>query len=109
LRGGFSIESISVAEGKLGLRGISLGQTTIEPIKSGKMTIQIAPGQSPDEQSVTIYHEVLEAAGLDAKKPPAVLLDLSEEDFDLLAYMAHEQFGPATVENLNMRLDALGF
>ena len=109
LRGGFSIESISVAEGKLGSGGASLGQTTIEPIRSGRMTIQIAPGQSAYEQSVSIYHEVLEATALDAKNPPAMLRDLSEEDFDLLAYMAQEQFGPATVENLKKLLEAVGF
>jgi hypothetical protein len=109
LGSGFSIESISVAEGKLGSRGTSLGQTTIEPIRSGKMTIPLAPGQTPYEQSVSIYHEVLEAVSLDAKKPPAMLLDLSEQDYDLLAYMAQEQFGTATVENLQKLLVALGF
>jgi hypothetical protein len=109
LRGGFSIESISVAEGKLGSRDTSLGQTSISPIGSGRMTIQIAPGQSAYEQSVSIYHEALEAIALDAKKPPAMVLDLSEDDYDLLAYMAQEQFGQATVENLNKLLEALGF
>ena len=73
------------------------------------MTIRIAPGQSASEQSVSIYHEVLEAAALDAKMPPAMLLDLSESDFDMLAYMAQEQFGAATVENLNKLLEAVGF
>ncbi len=109
LRGGHSIESITVAEGKLGTGGASLGQTTIQPIRSGKMTIQLAPGQSASEQSVSIYHEVLEAAALDAKNPPMMLLDLSESEFDMLAYMAQEQFGTATVENLNKLLQAVGF
>jgi hypothetical protein len=109
LVGGYSIESITVVEGKLGTGGASLGQTTIHPIRSGKMTIQLAPGQSAVEQSVSIYHEVLEAAALDAKNPPMMLLDLSEAEFDMLAYMAYEQFGTATVENLNRLLHAVGF
>ena len=52
---------------------------------------------------------MLEAAALDAKNPPMMLLDLSEAEFDLLAYMAQEQFGTATVENLNKLLQAVGF
>ncbi len=108
LRGGFGIESITVAEGELGARGIILGQTTMD-LGTGMMAIRIAPGQSAYEQSVTIYHEVLEATALQAKEPPAMVLDLSEEDFDLLAYMAQEQFGTATVESLNRLLEALGY
>ncbi len=38
-----------------------------------------------------------------------MVLDLSEEDFDLLAYLAQEQFGTATVENLNKLLETLGY
>ncbi|HEU5115407.1 MAG TPA: hypothetical protein VFT74_01885 [Isosphaeraceae bacterium] len=73
------------------------------------MTILIAPGQSAYEQSVSIYHEVLEATALQAKTPPAMVMDLSEEEFDLLAYMAQEQFGNATVENLDKLLEILGY
>ncbi len=78
-------------------------------VGTGTMAIRIAPGQSPYEQSVTIYHEVLEATALQAEEPPAMVLDLSEEDFDLLAYLAQEQFGTATVENLNKLLETLGY
>jgi hypothetical protein len=78
-------------------------------LSTATMTIRIAPGQSSYEQSVSLYHEVIEATALQAKKPPPMVLDLSEEKFDLLAYMAQEQFGPATVENLNKLLAALGY
>jgi hypothetical protein len=108
LRGGFVIESITIAEGKLGTRGANLGQSSMD-LGAGMMAIRIAPGQSPLEQSVTIYHEVLEATALQARKPPTMVLDLSEEDFDLLAYMAQEQFGTATVESLNELLQAIGY
>jgi hypothetical protein len=108
LRGGFGIESITIAKGRLGDRGASLGQTSMD-VGTGMMAIRIAPDQSPFEQSVTIYHEVLEATALQARTPPAMVLDLSEEEFDLLAYMAQEQFGTATVENLDRLLEALGY
>jgi hypothetical protein len=78
-------------------------------VRTGAMTIRIAPGQSPYEQSVTLYHEVIEATALQAKKPPTMVLDLSEEEIDLLAYMAQEQFGQATIENLNKLLEILGY
>jgi hypothetical protein len=78
-------------------------------LNTSTMTIRISPGQSSYEQSVSLYHEVIEATALQAKQPPPMVLDLSEEEFDLLAYMAQEQFGPATVENLNNLLEALGY
>ena len=71
--------------------------------------IRIAPGQSATEQSITLYHEVIEASSLQSKNPPPSVLDLSEEEIDLLARMAHQQFGSATVENLNKLLVLFGF
>ncbi|MGZ3385829.1 MAG: hypothetical protein ACXWNF_12805 [Isosphaeraceae bacterium] len=76
---------------------------------TGAMEIEIAPGLSPEEQSITIYHEVIEVASLQAKQPPPTVLDLSEQEIDLLAKMAHEQYGLATVETLNHLLRDLGF
>jgi hypothetical protein len=108
LKGGFRIESVALAETRLGARGAALGQTSMD-LSTGTMTIRIAPGQSPYEQSVSLYHEVLEATALQGKPPPPMVLDLSEEEFDLLAYMAQEQLGPATVENLNKLLAVLGY
>ncbi len=52
---------------------------------------------------------MLEAASLQAKRPPRMVLDLSQRDYDLLAKRAHEQYGQATVESLNQLLDDLGF
>ena len=71
--------------------------------------VSIAPGQSAYEQSVTIYHEVLEAASLDAKNPPAMLPDLFESEIDILEFMEREQFGLAMVESLSRLLEAVGF
>ncbi len=73
------------------------------------MRIELAPGLTPTEQSITLYHEVIEAASLQAKDPPAMVLDLSEEEIDLLAIMAHEQFGAVSVENLDKLLTVIGF
>jgi hypothetical protein len=108
LRGNFIIESISIAEGQLGAGGGSLGQTAMD-MGTERMSIRIAAGQTPYEPSVAIHHEVLEATALQAEEPPSMVLDLSEEDLDLLAYLAQEQFGTVTVENLNKLLAVLGY
>jgi len=100
--------SVTIAEGGLGSRGAALGQTTIN-LSTRSTTIRIAPGQSPYERSVTLYHVIIEATALQAKPTPPMVLDLSETEFDMLAYMAQEQFGPATVVNLNKLLAILGF
>jgi hypothetical protein len=85
-----------------------LGHTSTD-VGSGILQIRLAPGLSPSEQSITLYHEVIEAASLQAKSPPPMVLDLTEQEIDLLAGMAHGQFGSASVENLNKLLTALGF
>ncbi len=110
LRGGTSIESITMSEEPIVdvSGGPALGHTSTN-LGTGAMEIEIAPGLSPEEQSITIYHEVIEVASLQAKQPPPTVLDLSEQEIDLLAKMAHEQYGLATVETLNHLLRDLGF
>jgi hypothetical protein len=110
LRGGTRLESVSVSEGLLVdvSGGPALGHTSVN-LGTGAMQVRLAPGLSPSEQSITLYHEVIEASSLRAKEPPPMVLDLSEEEIDLLAKMAYEQLGTATVENLNQILDILGF
>src|SRR5271166_6132506 len=48
-------------------------------------------------------------SAVQAKQPPPTVRDLSEQEIDLLAKMAHEQYGLATVETLNQLLRDLGF
>jgi hypothetical protein len=110
LRGGTSIESITMSEEPIVdvSGGPALGHTSTN-LGTGAMEIEIAPGLSPEEQSITIYHEVIEVASLQAKQPPPTVLDLSEQEIDLLAKTAHEQYGLATVETLNHLLRDLGF
>ncbi len=110
LRGGTSIESITISEGPIVdvSGGPAFGHTSTN-LGTGAMEIEIALGLSPEEQSITIYHEVIEVASLQAKQPPPAVLDLSEQEIDLVANMAHEQYGLATVETLNKLLRDLGF
>lgn len=63
-----------------------------------------------DEQfSITLYHEILEAATVASAAPPVSVLDFNEGTFERAAYSAHQQFGAASVENLNRMLQSYGF
>lgn len=64
---------------------------------------------SPDEVSISLYHEVLEAATVAAAKPPASVATLNESDFERAARHAHAQLGPATAGNLDRMLQSFGF
>jgi len=50
-----------------------------------------------EEQSVTLYHEILEAAAVASPNPPSAVIDFNKE------------FDVASVENLNRMLKSYGF
>lgn len=78
-------------------------------ITGKRLEITIQPGLSEQELSVTLYHEVLEAAAVAADDPPESILEFNEGDFDSAAYAAHKTFGPATPASLNAMLQSFGF
>ena len=69
----------------------------------------IRAGLSQRELSVTLYHEILEAAKAAIENPPAAVRELNEGDFDQAAYQAHEQFGEVSPQNLDRMLQLYGF
>jgi hypothetical protein len=69
----------------------------------------IRAGLSQSELSVTLYHEILEAAKAAIENPPAAIRELNEGDFDQAAYQAHEQFGEVSPQNLDRMLQLYGF
>ena len=70
----------------------------------------IRAGLSQLELSVTLYHEILEAAKAAIENPPAAVRELNEGDFDSEpAYQAHEQFGEVSPQNLDLMLQLYGF
>ena len=64
---------------------------------------------SQREFSVTLYHEILEAATVAVENPPAAVRELNEGDFDRAAYQTHEQFGEVSPQNLDRMLQLYGF
>jgi hypothetical protein len=69
----------------------------------------IRSGLSEEELSITLYHEILEAASVAIEIPPASVIDFNEADFERAAHEAHEHYGNASPANLNLLLQFHGF
>jgi hypothetical protein len=108
LYGGFRIGRLELSDAPL---IDALGREAIARtrITGGNLEITIRSGLSEDEFSVTLYHEVLEAATVASVNPPESVRDLNEEGFERAAYSAHVGFGVASVENLNRMLQSYRF
>jgi hypothetical protein len=64
----------------------------------------VRAGLSEEELSVTLYHEILEAASVADAHPPAGVLDFNEADFERAAREAHRRWGNASPANLDLLL-----
>ena len=108
LRGGFTIVRIELASDAL---IDALGREAIARtrIVGRKFEIAIKSDLTEEEQSATLYHEILEAATVASPNPPSAVIHFNEGDFERAAYSAHEQLGVASVENLNRMLKSYGF
>jgi hypothetical protein len=51
--------------------------------------LRIRPGLSDEELSVTLYHEILEAAAVARWPAPASVMEFNEGDFERAAKAAH--------------------
>jgi hypothetical protein len=108
LPGGFWIHSIRFATTPItdALGRTAAAQTTIRGVE---FDLLIAGDLTEDELSVTLYHEILEAAAVAAAQPPTSVTEFNEGDFDQAAHVAHERWGPVTPANLNRLLQFHGF
>ena len=108
LRGGFIIVRIELAARPL--RDV-LGRQAIARTRIVGRTFEITMKSdlAEEEPSVTLYHEILEAATVASSNPPVAVIDFNEGDFERAAYSAHEQFGVASIDNLNRMLKSYGF
>ena len=69
----------------------------------------IRSGLSEEELSITLYHDILEAASVATANPPADAIDFNEADFEQAAQNAHKRWGNASPANLNLLLQFYGF
>jgi hypothetical protein len=108
LRGGFVIKEIEFTEQPLvdALEREAIAQTRIV---GREFRLLVRAGLSEEELSVTIYHEVLEAASVASLNPPDSVMDFNEAAFERAAREAHARWGNASPTNLNLLLQFQGF
>jgi hypothetical protein len=89
----------------------ALGREAVaQTVISGKeFHMTIRHGLDDRELSITLYHEVLEAATVAALEPPESVVDFNEGDFECVAHEMHTTLGTATAATLSGMLQSLGF
>jgi hypothetical protein len=90
----------------------AIGRTALASTVIIGSTLEItlcATSPTPSEISISLYHEVLEAAAVAAPEPPLTVCEMNEADFETAAQQAYVRLGPATPTTLNKLLVDFGF
>ncbi len=108
LSGGFVITTVELTNEPLtdALGRPALAKTGIVGMR---FDLLIYGGLDERKLSVTLYHEILEAALIASPEPPLAVIEFYEADFERIAYAMHEDLGPASPASLNRMLQLLGF
>ena len=108
LHGGFILKDVVFATEPMldALNREALAKTSII---GQEFRIALQAGLSQEEISVSLYHEILEAATLASLNPPESVIDFNEGDFEQKAIETHDRIGEASLENLNRMLQFFGF
>lgn len=108
LRGGFLLKSIVSKDAPMtdALNRHALARTVITAMT---FEMNISSQLSPEEISVTLYHEILEAAAIASADPPSSVCQLNEAGFESAAQQMHVNLGMVTPAKLNQMLELFGF
>jgi hypothetical protein len=108
LHGGFIVKDIELTNAPI---VDAIGREAIAQTSAiaREFRLRIRAGLSEAELSVTLYHEILEAASVAIASSPANVMDFNEADFERAAREAHERWGNASPANLNLLLQFHGF
>ena len=108
LHGGFIIQEIELTSGPImdAIGREAIAQTSVF---ARNFRLLIRSGLSAEELSITLYHEILEAASVAVSNPPPTVMDFNEADFERAAQDAHKRWGNASPANLNLLLQFHGF
>jgi len=108
LHGGFLIKDIELTEvpivDAIGREAIAQTSAIVREFR-----LLIRAGLSEEELSITLYHEILEAASVAVANPPHNVIEFNEADFERAAREAHERWGDASPASLNLLLQFHGF
>lgn len=108
LRGGYRIASVRFTGGPL-IDPIGREAVAQTRISGNEFRLLMRSGLSDEELSVTLYHEVLEAATVASSVCPNAVARFNEGDFERAAWALHRRLGFASAENLNQMLQEFGF
>ena len=108
LRGGFLLVEVHLTAVPLldPLERAAKAQTLI---RGKHFHVSLQADLDERELSISLYHEVLEAATVAAEHPPQAVLEFNESAFEWAAQAAHGVLGPATPRTLNQMLVEFGF
>ena len=108
LHGGFVIKDLKLTDDPIvdaiGREAIAQTSAIVREFR-----LLIRSRMSEEELSITLYHEILEAASVAVTNPPNTVIDFNEADFELAAQNAHKRWGDASPANLNLLLQFHGF
>jgi hypothetical protein len=104
LHGGFIIKDIGLTNEPIGREAIAQTSAVVREFR-----LLVRAGLSEEELSITLYHEILEAASVAIANPPASVMDFNEANFEQAAHAAHERWGNAAPASLNLLLQFHGF
>ena len=108
LRGGFTLVEVQLtAEPLLDPMGRTATAQTI--IRGKCLHILLSADLTDRDLSISLYHEVLEAATVAMDHPPEAVLEFNEGAFEQAAQAAHGKLGCAAPETLNQMLVEFGF
>ena len=108
LHGGFLIKDIGLTDEPIvdAIGHEAIAQTSAIALE---FRLLIRAGLSEEELSITLYHEILEAASVAVANPPHNVIEFNEADFERAAREAHERWGDASPASLNLLLQFHGF
>jgi len=108
LHGGFLIKDIELTDAPI-VDAIGREAVAQTRVIAREFRLFIRAGLSEEELSITLYHEILEAASVAVANPPDRVIEFNEADFERAAREAHERWGDASPANLNLLLQFHGF
>ena len=108
LPGGFRIVEIRLTRERLvdAIGREAVAQTTVNGLQ---FRLVGWAGLDEKEVSITLFHEVLEAAAVASEPAPTSIADFNEGDFERAARQMHDMFGQVSPDNLSRMLRHYGF
>lgn len=108
LRGQYRLAEVQLTAEPL-LDPIERAATAQTIVRGSTFHILLRADLDEQELSISLYHEVLEAATVATDSPPLAVAEFNEGHFEEAAQSAHQRLGVASPATLNQFLAEFGF